>query len=200
MNTSLAMCLIDSQCMPLGVKVFVFVETQTELLVFSQEKEASFLKRSNRLFVFLHHSAQVLKNREHGWFEGETLANCRVFVLLPAPWVISSRKLPEKRGWSVGVLMLAAQWSLNIWGPASITCGWLPSASPWLLGPSEESYEESFKEQREGSCWILGICLVWPLIKYKPFIFCHPRVGKKKWVAEGVCLPRSWKMKWEQIC
>lgn len=107
------------------------------------------------------------------------------------------------------MLGMAAQWSLTIWGPPRITCGWLPSASPWLLGAAGEFCQESFKEQREGSCWILGICLVWPLIKFKPFIFCLPRAGKKKPVAKGVCLPRSWKRNvsksvndiyWETIC
>lgn len=57
-------CLIDSQGMPLEVKVFVFMERQNELLVFSQETENSFFKRSDRFSVFLYHSAQDPKSGE----------------------------------------------------------------------------------------------------------------------------------------
>lgn len=162
MNTSLVVCLIDSRGMPLEAKVFVFVERQNELLVFSQEKENSSFKRSNRFLVFLSHSVQDPKSGEQWWFKGEAAANCWVLVLLltPSPAIRET----AVTGWSEGALMLGmtAHWSLSICGRPRITCAWLPSTSPWLLGPAGEPYHGSFKEQREGSCWILGIYLLWP--------------------------------------
>lgn len=74
-----------------------------------------------------------------------------------------------------------------------ITCAWLPSASPWLPIPARES-SPGHQERREESYWILRICLLW--LSKKPFIFGHPKVGKKKPTAEGICLSVPLKEIW----
>lgn len=164
------MCLIDPCCMSLEVEMFVFLERPTGVVSsLSGKEKISSSKEAIGFRCFC-----VVQPRIPVWESSDDLGDVG-FVFHPC--VMASRSLPTMAGRSEGALMrgVLAQWDLSIWGPPGITCGWLPFTSLRLHGLAWESYH-GHQEQREESCWILGMYLLWP--SDKPFLFHPPKVRK----------------------